>query len=150
MKRVWILLLFCALAVSVSAQKLMTGDRAPQLQVSEWLGSPPAAVGPRLVEFFHPASAPSLARLEVLDELARRYPDLSVVLVTRQQAAAVRAAIGPDEHPYKVAIDATGRTFTEYGVQYLPFAVLIDARGRIAWFGNPASLTDAQIESHLK
>ncbi len=150
MKRLMIGVILCAMVSTASAQKLMTGDRAPQLQVSTWLDGKSASSGPRLVEFFHSASAPSLARLNVLSDLATKNPDLNVVLVTREEASAVATALGAGEHPYKVAIDQEGKTFAEYGVQYLPFAVLIDAKGRIAWFGNPAQLSQSQIESYLK
>lgn len=150
MKRIIIFLACCAMTLTASAQKLMTGDRAPQLEVGSWLYGAPAASGVRLIEFFHSASAPSIARLSAVSAVAEKYPDLSVVLVTREEAAAVEAALGTGERPYRVAIDAGGKTFAAYGVQYLPFAVLIDGRGRIAWFGNPANLTDEQISTYLK
>ena len=48
-----------------------------------------------------------------------------------------------------VAFDDEGRSFAAYNVQYLPFGVLVTAKGRALWMGNPRQLTEAVIESNL-
>ena len=48
-----------------------------------------------------------------------------------------------------VAFDDSGRSFAAYDVQYLPFGVLVSAKGRALWMGNPRQLTEAILDSNL-
>jgi len=34
-------------------------------------------------------------------------------------------------------------------VQFVPFAVLFDARGRVVWFGNSSKFGDAELQREL-
>ena len=45
-----------------------------------------------------------------------------------------------------VGFDASGRSFSNFGVAYLPFGVLTDAKNRALWMGNSLQLTPAFIE----
>lgn len=45
-----------------------------------------------------------------------------------------------------VGFDASGRSFANFGVAYLPFGVLTDAKNRALWMGNSLQLTPAFIE----
>ena len=106
-----VVLLFSA--GSCPAQRLVVGEKAPELKVGEWLSHKDALSDsrPTLVEFFFSRSEPSLRRLAALDD--------------------------------------GNRTFAAYGVQFVPFAVLFDARGRVVWFGNSSKFGDAELQREL-
>ncbi|MDR2885424.1 MAG: hypothetical protein LBU95_01410 [Rikenellaceae bacterium] len=139
-------------AQAAGAQRLMVGEKAPDLKVKEWpYGKPEAENTPRFIEFFHSGSAPSVERVARLHELASaRGTEICVILVCHEDAATVRAALGAGPLPYYVAIDEGGRSFTAYGVQYVPFAAITDRKGRLTWFGNPGKLTAGEIAKHME
>ena len=122
-----VVLLFSA--GSCPAQRLVVGEKAPELKVGEWLSHRDAVADsrPTLVEFFFSRSEPSLRRLAVLD---------GFVLEGKGYA-------------FAVALDDGNRTFAAYGVQFVPFAVLFDARGRVVWFGNSSKFGDAELQREL-
>ncbi len=150
MKKIFTCLALLCVLSAVHSQSRLTGQsKAPDLRIKEWIPAPPAAQTPRLVEFFHSASPVALERIAALQALALEHPALSVVLVARQSAPVMREILPPDAAFY-TGIDGDGSAFAAYGVQFVPFAVWIDARGRVQWFGNPETLTPAQIETLLK
>lgn len=144
---------FAALALlqAVSAQKLIVGERAPELRIGEWLSKVPAEGDmPRLVEFFHSASKPSTDRIPSLNALAKKYDGkLHVIVVTRESRDKVAPALADRSNLFYAGLDDAGKTFSAYGVRYLPFSVLIDAKGRTRWFGNSAHLTEEIINQNL-
>lgn len=137
--------------LAVQAQNMVVGDKAPELKVKEWLYGAPKPGGVMFIEFFHSSSKPCLARLAPIGEMANKYKGkLNVVVISHESAANVDEVVGQGEHPYFVAIDEEGKTFAAYGVQYVPFGVLVDARGRIVWFGNPGSLSAQVLDKVVK
>jgi hypothetical protein len=76
---------------------------------------------------------------------------LRVVVITQEK----EDKIGPLLRPYlspqiSVAIDAGGKIFTAFGVQYVPFGVLVDSKNRALWQGNSLQLTPEIIEKSSK
>ena len=80
---------------------------------------------PLLIEFFYSPSQPSRDRLPVLNEMAKAYDGRVTVLVLARESR------------------------DRIEVQYVPFSVLMDAKGRVSWFGNSAELTPSMIETEL-
>ena len=75
-------------AGSCPAQRLVIGEKAPELKVGEWLSHRDAVADsrPTLVEFFFSRSEPSLRRLAVLDGFVRDHSErLNVILMVRLQ-----------------------------------------------------------------
>ena len=156
MKMLFIGAMFLFLAAAggnlhAQSPKLIVGERAPELKILEWLTAPPAAGGTtRLVEFFHSSSRPSVDRLAVLDALAKKYAGrVTVVVIAREPKDKIAPFFGAQPHAFSIALDDGGKTFTAYNVQFVPFSVVIDGRGKLRWFGNPSDLTDAIIENNL-
>ncbi len=151
-KLLFLTLAFLLAAAAPKAQtRIAVGQRAPELRIKQWLvrGTPPEERKARLVEFFYSASAPSVERLPVLTGYAKTYASsLQVVIVAKEPANTVLEYV-PTTAPYYTGIDDNGASFVAYGVQIVPFSVLIDAKGRILWFGNPASLTEATLKEKL-
>lgn len=152
MKR--LLLFVCLLGMVFTAaatSKFAIGDRAPELRIKEYLtGGPKADNLPKLIEFFHSASAPSLERLPALSDLAGQYKGkLNVIVISRESSDALRRAVG-DNPSFFAAVDDGGKTFAAYDVQYVPFAVIVDSKGRIVWLGNPGTLSVEELQKYLK
>ena len=141
--------LFCLPALR--AQNLVIGARVADLKVSEYVvGQQPDDNRPVLVEFFFSASEPSRKRIPVLDDLARRQAGkVSVVLLSREGADKIVPLFEGTNYAFAVALDDEGKTFDAYGVKFVPFSVLLDAKGRVWWFGNSARRTSQDLDGLL-
>ena len=134
------------------AQRLVIGEKAPELKVGEWLSHRDAVADsrPTLEEFFFSRSEPSLRRLAVLDGFVRDHSErLNVILMVRESRERLAPALEGKGYAFAVALDDGNRTFAAYGVQFVPFAVLFDARGRVVWFGNSSKFGDAELQREL-
>ena len=102
-----------------SAQKLVMGEKAPDMKVSGWISDRPAESGTaQLVEFFHSSNRQCHNRLPALDALAQKYSGkLTVIIMTKETAETVADILYPGSRSYYAAVD-DGRTFGNFGVQY--------------------------------
>lgn len=139
-------------AATLSAQKLVIGERAPELKVQQWLISAPAVDGKAImVEFFHPANKKSAERITKLNSLASTNGDKMIVIVlVRDDSDNAKSILTSGNPSYYPAIDDAGKTFSTFGIKYIPYAVLYDKRGRILWVGNPSSISNNEIVGYIK
>ena len=139
---------------AAAAQVLVIGEKVPDFRVKEWADMYKPISAPQkmmLVEFFHPSNEGSVGRLAELDRLARDYPaGLTVVVITKEDSAEVRRMLREASVRYHIGIDDAGRTFAAFGVQYVPYAVLVDPKGRLLWVGNSTTMDDSVIENNLE
>lgn len=135
---------------AASAQKLMIGEKVPELKVGEWINDRPAQGTARLIEFFHSSDNQLKERLSALDRYAKKYEGLTIILISREGKAAIERTVLSSPRGYSIGADDEGKTFGAFGVQYVPFCVLTDSKGKVVWFGNPSGLEEATIESALK
>lgn len=152
MKRILIGIFAVLSAVTAMGQNVALGERTPELRIKSWLDDRAATPGrTTLLIFFHSASRPSVESLAYIQQLGAKFGErLNVVVLSRENGDAVRAIVAPyAKGNLTVAFDDAGRSFEAYNVQYLPFGVLVTARGRALWMGNPRQLTEAIIESNL-
>lgn len=146
-----ILVIALTATVGAQAQKLAIGERAPEVQATQWLTEKPAGDKARLINFYHSLSREAGSMLADMNRYAGDYPDrLEVLIVAREPKEKVQAALLKDSPKYSVAIDGEGKTFGAFGVNVVPFAALVDARGKVLWFGNPAQLDAATLDKLLK
>lgn len=156
MKKVLLILLLasCIPFVSAEAQNIALGERVPELKVPAWLqGRKPAAgAGLTYVEFFDSSNEACIASLRQLRTLTDKLgAKLRVVVVTREKEDKIAPLLAPFLSPHiSVAMDTGDRIFTAFGVQYVPFGVLVDARNRALWMGNSLQLTPETIEKSSK
>lgn len=136
----------------LQAQKLVTGEKAPDVKVSEWLwGAPADDNKAMLIEFFHSGSRQCVDRIGNIETVALKYKGkLNVVLLAKEPAEGVRGKLAMQSGAYFAAIDEGGRTFEAFGVKFVPFCVLIDHKGRVLWSGNPSSLDSEEIGRLIK
>lgn len=143
---------FAAASIAgATAQKLMIGEKAPELKVKEWINQRPTQNTARLIEFYHSSDQKSQARLAALDAYAKKFGGLlSIVLISREDKASIQSSALSQPRAYAVGADDEGKTFAAYSVQYVPFSVLVDPKGKVVWFGNPANLEESTISGALK
>ncbi len=154
-----------ALAASASAQTLSVGDKAPPIQVAEWLRGKPVAAfekgKPYVVEFWATWCGPCLKSIPHLTELAKKHTDqgLTVIGVSIWEEDPARVApfvvkMG-DKRAYTVARDDVkadderGRNgamakgwMQPSGQDGIPSAFVVDREGRVAWIGHPMEMDE--------
>lgn len=151
MRKLFILIAAVALSAStLSGQRLMVGDKAPEIKGKWMAGTPDLSGKTVMVEFYHSTNASSAARLSELDKLARDSRNkMVVVVVTREHTPNVAAQLTSGGPAYYPLLDS-GTTFPAYKVQYVPFSVIYDRKGRILWLGNPSSMSKEEIMQFAK
>lgn len=152
MKRTLLMAALLFAALPLAAQRLIIGERAPELKVERWLTSAPSTTNKAvMVEFFHSSNPQGTERLARLDELARNNKDkLTVVVVTRENDTVVTGRILEGNPSYYVGYDGEGTAFTSFEARYVPYSVIYDKRGRVLWVGNPSSLSNTEVEEIIK
>ncbi len=148
----FLLLLSAVFASSeAAAQKLLNGEKAPEMKYGEWIISlPSGSTAASYIEFIHPASPATAKRIPQLESMALKYAGrISIILIARDEPDKTRALFSGKTYHFSVAMDDKGKSFDSYGVRYVPFGVLINGKGKVVWFGNPASLTETEISKAL-
>ena len=154
MKRVFfILFIILSAAFNARAQRLVIGEKAPEVRVSEWMNGNAPILGSRafLVDFFHSSNDQCIANLSKLNALETTYGSrLNIISVSREETDKLRPIVTGKGYGFYIGIDDNGKTFSNYGVRFVPFAALVDARGRLVWTGNIANLTHDMIDKALR
>ncbi|BAV07377.1 Thiol-disulfide isomerase or thioredoxin [Filimonas lacunae] len=159
------LFLLCLLAVShLFAQSgkplLQIGDPAPPLQIATWLKGTPlketfTAGEVTVVEFWATWCGPCLANIPHLSEVAHTYAGKKVNVIgvnvrERSDVGAdslqrfMKGQKGQEMH-YTVGADDTTAYMANHwlaavGQRGIPFAMVVNQAGQIAWIGHPASI----------
>lgn len=151
-----LLLLLLALAApfaAVQAQNIALGQRVPELKVAAWLGGQQPGNAPlTYVEFFHSSNPGCIESLGRLRTMTNKYgTKLRVIVLTQEKEEIVAPLLAPylSQH-ISAGIDPAGRIFSAFGVVYVPFGVLLDAKNRALWMGNSLQLTEKIIDDSLK
>lgn len=150
MKKALLILSFAlaSAAGSVTAQNVVLGDRVPDLKVSKWLDDrQPAAATATYIEFFHSSNPACVTSLDKLKKLTGKLgTKLRVIVVTKEDPAKITSLLKPYlSQQIGVALGAE-KGFTAFGVTYVPFGVLTDAKNRTVWMGNSLQFNEKLIE----
>ncbi len=150
MKKALLILSFAlaSAAGSATAQNVVLGDRVPDLKVSKWLDDrQPAAAPATYIEFFHSSNPACVTSLDKLKKLTGKLgTKLRVIVVTKEDPAKIAPLLKPYlSQQIGVALGAE-KGFTAFGVTYVPFGVLTDAKNRAVWMGNSLQFNEKLIE----
>ena len=150
-----ILLLIVALVwgFATRAQEIVIGERVPDFRPTEWLGAQPSEDDRRatLLVFYHTESQPCVESLPHIDSLARSMEQARVIVVAMEAKERIAPSLARYmSERFYVAIDRSGRVFSNYGIRYVPFGVLVDPKGRAQWIGNPRLATPESLKRNLK
>ena len=143
-------ILLCFGREPASAQNTALGERVSEIKNETWLGGIRPAEAPATVILFfsvsNPACVTSLERLHALVE--KSDGRLRVIAVTRDD----ETRVAPVATPYlsermAVAFDTDGKLHKNFGINYVPFALLTDARNRVLWQGNSLQLNETILST---
>ncbi len=145
----YIVMALCTLlsVARTEAQTISLGERTPRFKQAKWLnGNVPEKSAFTYVEFIHSASISCRQSAERLHAIVRGVDDMTFVLISHQSLTDIDNWV--TEHIDKrsgvifddIAIRAS------FGVNYAPYAVILDRKRRALWFGNPQFLDKNKIE----
>ena len=150
MKKALLILSFALASAigSVTAQNVVLGDRVPELKVSKWLDDrQPAAAPATYIEFFHSSNPACVTSLDKLKKLTGKLgTKLRVIVVTKEDPAKITSLLRPYLSQQIGVALGTEKGFTAFGVTYVPFGVLTDAKNRAVWMGNSLQFNEKLIE----
>ncbi len=143
------------LIASSSAQHLRLGYRIPEINVISALGTELDLIEQEYVclVFMHSESLPCITALEHFRGVAEAEAErMATVLITPEERS--------DEHDImsrfvdmatSVAFDNNRRTFTAFGVEYVPYGIIYDSkRRRAVWFGSILRLDNENLGKMLE
>lgn len=139
MKKIFLLVAAIALALGISAQNKGTvGSKGAEMNAAQWVGDKPTDnTRPMLIEFYLSSAKGADQRRASIGSIADQYgTKLNIVIVSRQSADELATLTSGDKRCF-VALDSDGVIFADYGVKFVPYTVLVNRKGRIAWVGNP-------------
>jgi thiol-disulfide isomerase/thioredoxin len=142
-----------ALVGSASAQygqtKLEVGSDAPKLSIQEWVKGDKVEEFKEghvyVVEFWATWCGPCKASIPHLTELQEHYKNnVTIIGISDETPDKVKPFVTDwgKKMEYTVAIDQNNQTNSAWrqaaGINYIPFAFIVDGNKKIAWMGNPA------------
>ena len=150
MKRVLLLLtvVFCTLGAS-HAQNIVIGERAPELKSVTWLASRnPAAADLSYLVFFHSSNKGCTASLDALRDLSNKLGSkLRIIIITQEDSEKIAPILTPYiSERIGVALDHDKKVFGSFGVDFVPFSVLIDAKNRVMWCSVISALLNVLLD----
>ena len=148
---IWLLAAGFASA-GATAQNIALGERVPELKIQTWLDNrQPEPAPTTYIEFFHSTNPACKTSLERLKEITGKSgTKLRVIVVTKEDAAKVTPLLRPYLSKRIGAALGTEKAFTAFGVTYVPFGVLTDARNRAMWMGNSLQFNEKLIEQSTR
>ena len=149
-RRLIVLGLF-AMFVTAPAWALEVGDDAPPLMIKKWVKGERVKLEDVknreivVIEFWATWCAPCRKSIPHLTELQEKYEKQRVRIIgvsTEDTSTVMNFVHGMGKKmDYTVAVDNEGKTYaslmTEFQVQGIPHAFIIDRKGKIAWHGHP-------------
>lgn len=120
------------------------------MRVSYLYSERPHEGRPYIMEFFVSRSPSAKGRIASLDDMASQYSGrINVVMVAREERSVIEPMFEGGKYAFYVALDDGDKTFRSFHVQYVPFTVILDTRGRVVWSGNPSTMNDMVIKEAL-
>lgn len=148
---IWLLAAGFASA-GATAQNIALGERVPELKIQTWLDNrQPEPAPTTYIEFFHSTNPACKTSLERLKEITGKSgTKLRVIVVTKEDPAKIAPLLRPYlSERISVGLNAE-KSFTAFGVSYLPFGVLTDAKNRTLWMGNSLQINEKLIEQSTR
>ena len=132
------------MATSAEAQNIILGEKVPDSKFRSWLMDMQPDAADYTCILFHNSKSPRCQKhLPQIKRIVNSNEDkLNLIILTKEDYS--KAGVALTEHlgdHIGVAFDDGGRTFTAYGVRFIPFCVIYDKKGYALWCGHAGSLT---------
>lgn len=140
---------------TTEAQPLRLGERIPTIDVDSSVGSDLKLVEQKYtcIVFMHSESAPSLNAIRAYSAFASKHSErVALVLITAEQDGFEQDLLSSfATNETVVAFDNNFRTFKNFEVRHIPFAVIYETRSKKArWFGSLSQLDEASLCNIIK
>lgn len=128
------------------ALALDVGDRAPELDVAQWVQGEPAKIADGggklwLVVLWGTFESDCVDAMPALNSVFEKYKEkgLEIAAISTEPADTIRTFLGHHKLDYRVASDPEGKVTGAYGegVKSLPMSWLVDKAGVVVWKGGP-------------
>jgi hypothetical protein len=134
-------------ATSTDAQTIALRERTPRVKKANWLnGNVPKKCDFTYIEFILSGSTPCRNSAERVHKIINEFGNIAFVLISHQEASDIDHWVTDHISPTSGVIIDDDRIRTSFGVNYAPYAVILDHKRRALWFGNPQLLNRTTIE----
>ena len=131
----------------VEAQIISLGERTPRFRKERWLnGNEPQKCDFTYIEFIHSASVSCRNTTERIHNIVREFENIAFVLISHQSASEIDHWVTEHIDTRSGVIIDDDNIRISFGVNYAPYAVILDHKRRALWFGNPQLLNRITIE----
>ena len=142
-----VLLALFAFGSLANAQTIALGERTPRLKKVKWLdGNAPEKCDYTYIEFIHSASRSCQLSAKRIYNIVERHSNIAFVLVSHQSASEIDSWVTDYIKPRAGVVVDDNNIRVSFGVNYAPYAVILDHKRRALWFGNPQLLDSKLIE----
>ena len=146
-KRILLAMITTLAIQAAAAQKLVIGSKTPDFKEVEWKTAAPGGSKAVLVEFYQSSNQTSESLYPKLADIYSKYSaTLDIVVLTREDNAAIDLLTDNDGWKYSFGYDPTGKAYEAFGVKFVPFTMLIDSKGNLLWQGNLSNITDQALQ----
>ncbi len=114
-------------------------------------GDRPQSGKPLVIEFWASWCGPCVKLFPHLNELYGELEATGIqfVALTREPLPHVREYIRSQELLYPIGVDTEAQYGKALNVTHIPYAVIVDAEGRVVWSGHSGRLSKALIDKSL-
>lgn len=134
-------------ATNAEAQTISLVERTPRLKKAKWLnGNQPQKSDLTYIEFIHSASLPCRKSAERIYGIIKEFNNIAFILISHQSATEIDEWVTHHINERSGVIVDDTHIRTSFGVNYAPYAVILDHKHRALWFGNPQLLNREAIE----
>ena len=138
------LISFCSIT---TAQTIAIGEKTPRFKNERWLnGNKPIQGEFTYIEFIHSASIPCRRSAERIYAITSQFENVSFVLISHQSASEVDSWVTTYINSRAGVIIDDENIRASFGVNYAPYAVILDSKRRALWFGNPKLLDSKTLK----
>lgn len=143
------------MVATTEAQHLRLGERIPTIDVDSSVGSDLKLVEQKYtcIVFMHSESTPSINAIREFSVIASKHSErVALVLITSEQDGFEQELLSSfTTNETIVAFDNNFRTFKNFGVRHIPFAVIYETRNKkTQWFGSLSQLDEASFRNIIK
>ena len=149
----YIVMALCTLlsVARTEAQTIALGERTPRIKNAKWLdGNTPQQCDFTYIEFIHSASIPCRQTVERIHGIIKKFDNTAFVLISHQNASEIDHWVTEHIDTRSGVIIDDSHIRTSFGVNYAPYAVILDHKRRALWFGNPQLLNREIIEKLIQ
>lgn len=154
MKRLVIIFTLAVLCAGpTAAQKLVIGSRVAAFKPDReltWLTPPAPDKKGWLIDFYSSKNPSCVKFYENLPAIAKSLNGkVPIVIISRTGDDQFKELAERDGSKYYFAVDADGKSHAAFGIQYVPYSVLLNDDNEILWQGNLSKFTE-QASTKIK